>query len=80
MDPGRGQHARMPHASDMGRAAVELVDAIVFLCRDHLVLDRHQDMVAAEDVRRSVAIAVQRVNAATVMAGYARAALSEVHA
>ena len=52
--------------------AVELVEQIGLACRDHLTLATHESI--ARGVRASVACAIQRVNAMTVLAVYHLAA------
>jgi len=57
----------------MGKDAEELIDQISLACRDHLILPTHHHI--AHNIRASVAIAVQRVNALAVYAGYSRAVM-----
>ena len=57
----------------MSKEAVELVEQIGLACRDHLTLATHESI--ARGVRPSVACAIQRGNAMTVMAVYSRAVM-----
>ena len=57
--------------------AEQLVEQIGLACRDHLTLETHSSI--ARGVRASVAVAVQRGNAMTVMAGYNRAVMRGGH-
>lgn len=53
--------------------AEQLVDQIGLACRDHMTLETHESI--ARGVRASVAVAVQKGNAMTVLAGYSRAVM-----
>jgi hypothetical protein len=57
----------------MSKEAVELVEQIGLACRDHLTLATHESI--ARGVRASVACAIQRGNAMTVLAVYSRAVM-----
>lgn len=77
-DMARTQQARfLPFSVEttggMGKDAEELIDQISLACRDHLILPSHHHI--ANNIRASVAIAVQRGNALAVYAGYSRAVM-----
>jgi hypothetical protein len=61
----------------LSKEAQMLVEQIGLACRDHMTLQTHESI--ARGVRAAVAVAVQRGNAMTASAGYARAVDSGRH-